>query len=103
MVDTVSVLTSPWPVLTATAGLIAFHIGLYTLVGRERKSPYVINAIFPVFLLCIVAATIALLTLLLPAAATSLLLTVSVCILTGAFALVVFCCLPHHHPIHVLR
>ena len=86
MADTTSVLASPWPVLTATAGLIAFHIGLYTLVGRERKSPYVINAIFPVFLLCIVAATLALLTLLLPTAAAPPLLTVSVCILTGAFA-----------------
>jgi hypothetical protein len=90
MADTASVLASPWPVLTATAGLIAFHIGLYTLVGRERKSPYVINAIFPVFLLCIVAATIALLTLLLPTAAASLLLTASVCILTGAFGLSFF-------------
>src|SRR5439155_9403804 len=32
---------TPWSILAATAGLIAFHIGLYTLVGRERKSPYV--------------------------------------------------------------
>jgi hypothetical protein len=32
---------TPWSILTATAGLIAFYIGLYTLVGRERKSPYV--------------------------------------------------------------
>jgi hypothetical protein len=32
-------LLAPTSILTATAGLIAFHIGLYTLVGRERKSP----------------------------------------------------------------
>jgi len=47
---------NPWPLLTATAGLVAFHIGLYTLVGRERKSPFVINDVFPVFLLCLLVA-----------------------------------------------
>jgi hypothetical protein len=40
-------LVTPWSLLTTTAGLIAFHIGLFTLVGRERKSPYVINSVFP--------------------------------------------------------
>lgn len=44
---------TPWTLLTATAGLIAFHIGLFTLVGRERKSPYVINSLFPVFIICL--------------------------------------------------
>jgi hypothetical protein len=60
-----SVLT-PWSILTATAGLIAFHIGLYTLVGRERKSPYIINSVFPVFLLCLVIAALSVAAALLP-------------------------------------
>jgi hypothetical protein len=48
--DTVGAeLLAPTSILTATAGLIAFHIGLYTLVGRERKSPYIINSVFLVF------------------------------------------------------
>lgn len=50
--------SNPWPLLTATAALVAFHIGLYTLVGRERKSPFVINDIFPVFLLCLLVAAV---------------------------------------------
>jgi len=53
--------------LAATAGLIAFHIGLFTLVGRERKSPYVINAVFQIFLICLVVATLAVLSPLIPA------------------------------------
>jgi hypothetical protein len=57
---------TPWALLTATAGLIAFHIGLYTLVARERKSPYIINSVYPIFLLCLVVATLALLAVLLP-------------------------------------
>ncbi len=47
---------SPWPLLTATAALLAFLIGLYTLVGRDRKSPYLINSVFQVFLVCLVGA-----------------------------------------------
>jgi hypothetical protein len=57
---------TPWALLTATAGLIAFHIGLYTLVGRERKSPYIINSVYPIFLLCLLVAAIAISTVLLP-------------------------------------
>ena len=65
--DTVGAeLLAPTSILTATAGLIAFHIGLYTLVGRERKSPYIINSVFLVFLFCIVIAAIALLSTLVP-------------------------------------
>lgn len=63
--DDVNVL-SPWPLLTATAGLIAFHIGLYTLVGRERKSPYIINSVYSNFFLCLIIASIALSSVLLP-------------------------------------
>jgi hypothetical protein len=57
---------TPWGLLTATAGLIAFHIGLFTLVGRERKSPYIINFVYPIFMLCLAVAITALLTVLLP-------------------------------------
>jgi hypothetical protein len=50
---------SPVSLLTATAGLIAFHIGLFGLIGNQRKSPYVINLLFSIFLLCLVSATCA--------------------------------------------
>src|SRR5689334_23073324 len=83
-------LLTPWSVLTATAGLIAFHIGLYTLVGRERKSPYVINAIFPVFLLCLIVATLASFSLLVPLNISEWILKASVAALVIAFALSFF-------------
>ena len=57
---------TPWSLLTATAGLIAFLIGLFTLVGRERKSPYITNTIYPVFLLCLLTAAVALASTLTP-------------------------------------
>ena len=47
---------TPWAVLTANAALLAFLIGLYTLVGREQKSPYVINSVFFVLLVCVGSA-----------------------------------------------
>jgi hypothetical protein len=87
MNSTTAALLNPWSLLTATAGLIAFHIGLYTLVGRERKSPYMINAIFPVFLLCLATATLTLSTLLVPTWIYEYLLEASVAILIAAFAL----------------
>ena len=49
---------TPWTLLTATGALMAFHVGLYTLVGRERKSPYVINTVFWLFFLCLIAASV---------------------------------------------
>lgn len=79
-----SVLT-PWSILTATAGLIAFHIGLYTLVGRERKSPYIINSVFPIFLLCPLIAAIALGSALLPAEFGDYALKTSALLLVAAF------------------
>jgi hypothetical protein len=49
---------STWTLLTATAGLLGFLVGVYTLVGRDRKSPYLINSMFAVFLVCLVGAAI---------------------------------------------
>ncbi len=63
--DAAFILT-PWALLTATAGLVAFHIGLYTLIGRERKSPYIITSTFPIFLACLLIAAVALSSTLVP-------------------------------------
>jgi hypothetical protein len=57
---------NPWSLITTTAGLIAFHIGLLTLVGRERKSPYVINSVFPIFLLSLLVAVTSVAAVLVP-------------------------------------
>jgi hypothetical protein len=81
----VSPLLAPTSILTATAGLIAFHIGLYTLVARERKSPYIINSAFVVFLLCLVIAAVAVLSTLLPARLQGPALYVSAVLLVAAF------------------
>lgn len=78
-------LLTPWSLLTATAGLVAFHIGLYTLVGRERKSPYVINLVFPIFILCLLVAAISLFSTLLPANWASCSLSLATILLCGAF------------------
>lgn len=53
-----TVATGTWPLLTATAGLLAFLIGVYTLAGRDRKSPYLINSVFAVFLICLLGAAL---------------------------------------------
>lgn len=45
-----------WNLLAATGALLAFLIGVYTLAGRERKAPYLINSVFAVFLLCLLGA-----------------------------------------------
>jgi hypothetical protein len=55
-----------WSLLTATAALMAFHVGLYTLVGRERKAPYVINSVFRLFLFCLLAIVVDIFGVLLP-------------------------------------
>lgn len=41
---------SPWALITASGALFAFLIGLFTLVARERKAPYLINTFFPIVL-----------------------------------------------------
>ena len=78
---------TPWSLLTATAGLIAFHIGLFTLVGRERKSPFIINSVYPIFLLCLVVAAAALLAVLLPVSLQQWVLEASALSLVFLFAL----------------
>jgi hypothetical protein len=78
-------LLTPWNILTATAGLVAFHIGLYTLIGRERKSPYVINRAFPVFLVCLLVASVAVVAVLVPAGYRDITLTLSTAGLAFAF------------------
>lgn len=45
-----------WNLLTASGVMLAFLIGFYTLVGRERKSPYLINSVFWLFLIYTVGA-----------------------------------------------
>jgi hypothetical protein len=75
---------TPWALLTATAGLIAFHMGLFTLVGRERKSPYIINLVYPIFLLCLVVAAAALLAVLLPEGSAKAVLQASAALLVVA-------------------
>src|SRR6266851_3086656 len=59
-------LATSFALVAATAALIAFHIGLLTLVGRERKSPYVINLAFPVFLLSLIVVALSIIAPLLP-------------------------------------
>ena len=84
---------TPWSILTATAGLIAFLIGFYTLIGRERKSPYIINSVFPVFLLCLFIAALSVVAALLSDAQQQLALQMSAGLLVITFlysALIVF-------------
>lgn len=76
---------TPWVILTATGALTAFHIGIYTLVGRERKSPYLINSAFPIFLLSLLVATLATTSSLMPCKGKSITLMISACILALSF------------------
>ncbi len=47
-----------WNLLTATGALLAFLMGLAGLVGRERKSPYVVNTIIVLFIVCLIGASV---------------------------------------------
>ena len=51
-----SIQVAPSTVLTGTGVLLALLIGLYTLIGRERKSPYLINSLFEILVWCVIAA-----------------------------------------------
>ena len=51
----------PKDTITATGLLLAFLIGFYTIIGRERKSPYLTNKLFQILLLCVPAVILSLL------------------------------------------
>ena len=57
-----SVIT-PLAVLTAAGVLLAFLIGFYTLIGRERKSPYLINSLFCIALPIVLGAALAIISI----------------------------------------
>jgi len=69
---------------------MAFHVGLYTLVGRERKAPYVINSVFGLFALCLFGAALDILAALLPQPWQDRLLWVGAILLLGAFLATVY-------------
>ncbi|WP_208511111.1 hypothetical protein [Variovorax paradoxus] len=50
----------PKDTLTATGLLLAFLIGFYTLIGRDRKSPYLTNRLFQILLFCVPAVILSL-------------------------------------------
>lgn len=50
-----TVLTPP-ALITASGVLLAFLLGFYTLIARERKSPYLINSAVWILLVCMGAA-----------------------------------------------
>lgn len=56
-----TIAATPWNLLAGTGAILAFLIGLYTLVGRERKSPYVINSVFTIFIVGLIGALVDLL------------------------------------------
>lgn len=53
-----------WNLLTASAGLLAFLLGFFTLIGRERKAPYVINNVLFIFVIVVVGVALDLVSLL---------------------------------------
>lgn len=53
--------SQPKDTLTAVGLLLAFVIGFYTLIGRERKSPYLTNGLFQILLFCVPAVILSLL------------------------------------------
>jgi hypothetical protein len=52
--------------LTTTAALLAFLIGFLGLIGRDRKSPYLINTVLVIFLICLAGAAADLFSVALP-------------------------------------
>ena len=53
-------------VLMATGALLALVVGLYSLVGRERKAPYISNEAFKIFLFSSIGAAFDIAALLIP-------------------------------------
>lgn len=47
---------TPTALIAASGVLLAFLIGFYTLIARERKSPYLINAAVWILLVCMLSA-----------------------------------------------
>lgn len=79
-----------WNLLTATAALLAFLIGLMGLVGRERKSPYVVNTIIVIFIACLVGAAVDLISLVIPCGWDDETLKIGLAILLFAFGLSIY-------------
>lgn len=52
---------SPKDTLTVTGLLLAFLIGFFTLIGRERKSPYLTNGLFKILFFSVPAVILSLL------------------------------------------
>lgn len=73
MLDTIT----PWTVLAAAGVLLAFLVSFYTLIGRERKSPYLINSFFLVALPVVFGAAIGVISILLPPSVQSAFLLVA--------------------------
>ena len=66
-------MVTPWTVLTAAGVLLAFLVGFYTLIGRERKSPYLINSLFLIALPAVMGAALAIISIPLPTIQTKIL------------------------------
>ena len=61
-----SPMITPWTVLAVAGVLLAFLVSFYTLIGRERKSPYLINSFFLVALPVVLGAAIAVASIFMP-------------------------------------
>lgn len=48
--------SNAWNVLASIGALTAFLIAFFTLVGEVKKSPYIINSLFSVILVCLLGA-----------------------------------------------
>ena len=72
---------TPWAVLAAAGVLLAFLIGFYTLIGRERKSPYLINSFFFIALPTVLGAVFAVVSIPFPVVQFELLFVASILLL----------------------